>query len=408
MAKRRAAAGSGSLRKRANGTWEARYVVGVDPATGKSIRKSVYGKTQKEVREKLRAATAAIDEGTYFEPAKLTLAQWLEEWLATYTGDIKPLTLDAYQRQIRNNIVPYIGAIPLASLSAPQIQRLYNDLQEGSRKQPLAPKTIKNLHGVLHKALKQAVNIGYIRANPSDSVVVPRVIKSEIKPLEGDDVTAFMDAVQSDPYKLVYLIDLYTGMRQGEILGLSWDCVDFAKRKIVVRQQLQKQKKKGGQFYLAPLKNDKTRTVTVAASVMGFLAERRAEQAEQRLSAGSLWDPTGNVHTDDTCTQLCAAPNLVFTNALGGHLVAGTVYKHFKRLVASIGMDEARFHDLRHSFAVASLEMGDDVKTVQSNLGHATASFTLDVYGHVSEKMREDSADRMEAYIQSKVNSRKG
>ena len=119
MAKRRAAAGSGSLRKRANGTWEARYVVGVDPATGKSIRKSVYGKTQKEVREKLRAATAAIDEGTYFEPAKLTLAQWLEEWLATYTGDIKPLTLDAYQRQIRNNIVPYIGAIPLASLSAP-------------------------------------------------------------------------------------------------------------------------------------------------------------------------------------------------------------------------------------------------------------------------------------------------
>lgn len=399
MAKRKAAAGSGSLRQRPNGTWEARYQAGTDPATGKPIRRSVYGKTQKEVREKLRAATAAVDEGTYFEPKKLTLAQWLEEWLATYTRDLKPLTLDAYRRQARNNIIPYLGAVPLAALSAPQIQKLYNTLLEGGARKPLSPKTIRNLHGVLHKALKQAVLVDYIRSNPADAVVVPRVEKTEIKPLVGAQVSAFLEAIRGDDFELVYMIDLYTGMRQGEILGLTWDCVNAARRQITVKQQLQQSKEKGAAYYFAPLKNNRTRVITVAPTVMALLSERKAAQAQQMLVAGALWDATGQMHTDSKCTALCRDARLVFTDGLGRHLAINTVYKHFKRIVAGIGLDAARFHDLRHSFATASLENGDDIKTVQQALGHATASFTLDVYGHVSEQMQEDSAQRMEEYI---------
>lgn len=396
---KRAAAGSGNLRKRPNGTWEARYIVGVDSATGKSIRKSVYGKTQKEVREKLRAAVAAIDVGEYFEPSKMTVGQWLDEWLLTYTGDLKPLTLDSYRRHIENNIKPHIGGVRLSSLTAPIIQRLYNNLQSGADKAPLSAKTIKNLHGVLHKALKQAVMVGYIKTNPADAVTVPRVQKKEIQPLEGGSIVAFMDAVQNEKYRLVYLVDLYTGMRQGEILGLTWDCVDFQNNTIHIKRQLQKQKNAGGRFYFAPLKNGKSRSVKVAPAVMRYLCEQKVAQSQTRLIAGELWDNSGGVYTDDTCSELSTEPNLVFTNELGGHLVGGTVYKRFKAIARNIGIPTARFHDLRHSFAVASLENGDDIKTVQSNLGHATASFTLDVYGHVSERMAQDSADRMEAYI---------
>ena len=187
-------------------------------------------------------------------------------------------------------------------------------------------------------------------------------------------------------------------------IGLTWDCVDFKRNQITVKKQIQQSKEKGSPYYFAPLKNNKTRVLTVAPSVIAYLQEQRANQAEQRLAAGPLWDQTGQVYTDSSCTTLCKDCSLVFTNGLGRHLAINTVYKHFKRVVAKIGLDETRFHDLRHSFATASLENGDDIKTVQDALGHATASFTLDVYGHASERMRNDSANRMEAYIQKHSN----
>lgn len=399
MAKR-SAAGNGSLRHRPDGRWEARYIVGIDPGTGDYIRRSVYGKTQKEVREKLRAATTAVDEGTYFEPAKMTVGEWLDEWLALYTQDIKPLTYSSYEVHVRNNIKPYIGAIKLASLDAPTIQRMYNQLQKRTDgKKPLSPKSIKNLHGVLHKCLKQAVDIGYIRTNPSDACVLPKIVKAEVQPLESDQIPVLYQALQGERYRLVYLIDLFTGMRQGEILGLSWDCINFDTNQIYIKKQLQKQKKKDGKFYFAPLKNSKTRTITVAPSVMVYLKEQKSKQAQMRLLAGPLWNPTGEVYKDSSCKALCNDANLVFTHEDGKHLVAMTVYKHFKKVMKKLDIPDKRFHDLRHSFATASLECGDDIKTVQANLGHATASFTLDVYGHASERMKAESANRMEQYI---------
>ena len=151
--------------------------------------------------------------------------------------------------------------------------------------------------------------------------------------------------MQGNRYETLFILTLFTGMREGEVLGLTWDCIDSHKGIISVEKQMQ-----------------------------------------QKLLLGSDWqNPEG----------------LVFTNEFGTHLTKPTVYREYKRIVAAIGCPNARFHDLRHSYAVAAIRAGDDIKTVQGNLGHATAAFTLDVYGHVTDQMKRESADRMERFIRT-------
>ena len=382
------ARGAGSIRQRSDGRWEGRYSAGFDPGTGKQIQRSVYGKTQKEVRQKLNQIIVAIDNGSYTKPLKLTLGTWFQIWLEEYTGNVKPFTRKAYEDRARLHIIPALGAVKLTDLTPPMVQRFINGLsREEKGKKALAPKTVKNIHGVLHRALLQAVIVGYIRSNPADHCTLPRIIRPNIKPLDDEKISEFLKATSGTKYEAVFLIDLFTGLRQGEILGLTWDCVDFNNNTITVKHQLQREKVAGGRYYLTSLKNDKTRLIRVAPTVMDLLRKRKVEQELERLAAHDLWKED--------------IPNLVFENSTGGHLSHTTIRKHFKRIVAQIGMPEERFHDLRHSFAVASIQNGDDVKTVQENLGHHSAAFTLDVYGHVTNKMRNESAKRMEEYIKS-------
>ena len=208
--------------------------------------------------------------------------------------------------------------------------------------------------------------------------------KKELQPLDEAETKLFLDAVKGHPFELLYTFTLFTGLREGEALGLTWDRIDFMRGTILVSRQLQKEKKAGGAFLLVPLKNDKPRRITPAPWVMQLLRDRKLQQYEHKEKAGAAWSNP---------------MNLVFTNELGGNLIPQTVVRHFKEIVTAIGRPDARFHDLRHSYAVASLRSGDDIKTVQGNLGHATAAFTLDVYGHVTNQMQEASAVRMEAYI---------
>ena len=380
---RKNAQGAGTIRKRADGRWEARFTVGFDPGSGKQVQKSIYGKTQKEVREKLAQVTTELDEGTYMEPAKDTVEEWLDTWMETYVRySVKPYTVDAYKRNCDNYIKPALGKVRLSALTAPQIQRLYNSLLTEKR---LSPKTVKNIHGTFHRALGQAMKLGMIRSNPTDLCDLPKARRKEIHPMEEKDITAFLKAIDGCKYELLHRETLFTGMRQGEILGLTWDCVDFEHNTIYVNKQLQRTEKVGGKYVLVPTKSGRSRMITVAPSVMSLLKKQKSQQAQMQLLAGTDWENPWD---------------LVFTNDTGGHLVHMTVYKVFKEIVKSMGLEQARFHDLRHSYAVVSLESGDDIKTVQTNLGHATASFTLDVYGHVSQKMRQQSADRMEQFIQ--------
>ncbi len=398
MAKR-AAQGSGTIRKKTvtrSGKeytyWEARITVGRDPGTGKQIQRSFSGKTQKEVREKMQAAAVAINEGDYFEPSKMTLARWVEIWTAEYMGDKKYSTAKHYKAQCKAHIVPGLGAVKLANLTPPQIQTFYNGLQRGG----LAPKSVRNIHGILTKCLSTAVQVGYLRNNPASMVTLPKVERKEIHPLTDEQVKAFMQEAVGDEYEILMKVILLTGLRESEAIGLTWDCVDFKAGTIKVCKQLQKRPLKDGGFVFTPPKNGKSRTIKPAPFVMALLKQRRQEQDTQCLKAGMVW--AGWSSLDERKTAL------VFTTAAGTNLSPQTVYNHYKKLAVKIGAPDSRVHDLRHTYAVLSLQNGDDIKTVQGNLGHATAAFTLDVYGHVSERMKDDSATRMEGYIKGLAN----
>ena len=181
----------------------------------------------------------------------------------------------------------------------------------------------------------------------------------------------------------MFTVAIFTGMRQGELLGLSWENVDFKNGVIYVKQQLQC---KDGEYFFCTPKSGKGRTIAPALVVMDALHQQWRDQRMASMEAGEAWSNPNN---------------LVFTDPMGKNLVRRTVVKHFKSVAQRVGIPDARFHDLRHSFAVTSLQAGDDIKTVQANLGHATAAFTLDVYSHVSEKMRRDSATRMQLFYES-------
>lgn len=395
--KNKSASGMGNIRKKTrtvNGKtytyYEARYTEGFDPGTGRQIQRSISGKTQKEVAQKLKAALAALDSGTYIAPCKMTVGEWMDIWSKQYLGGVKESTVAAYNATIRTHIKPGIGAIRLDALDTHLVQSFYNGLREPTKdRDAVSPKTVKNVHGILHKALQQAVANGYIRFNPTNSCILPRVEKKELQPLDEAETKLFLDAVKGHRFELLFTFTLFSGLREGEALGLTWDRVDFMRGTILISKQLQKEKKAGGEFRLVSLKNDKPRRITPAPWVMQLLRDRKLQQYEHREKAGAAWSNP---------------MNLVFTNELGGNLIPQTVVRHFKEIVTSIGRPDARFHDLRHSYAVASLRSGDDIKTVQGNLGHATAAFTLDVYGHVTNQMQEASAVRMETYIKGILN----
>ena len=415
----RAAQGSGTIRKKTftqkgkeYTVWEGRVTTGRDPGTGRQIQRSFTGKTQKEVREKMQAALVEINDGTYFEPAKMTLARWLDIWTTDYMSDKKFLTQKHYKAQVAEHIKPALGAVKLSQLTPAQIQGFYNDLLKSGRtvpkrdekgkiikkdgkavteQVPLSAKSVRNIHGVLTKALSVAVTVGYLKANPADRTTLPKMQQREIHPLTDEQVKDFLRVADGDEYGTMLKVILFTGLREAEATGLTWDCIDFKAGTVKVCKQLQKRPLADGGATFAPLKNDKTRILRPAPFVMGLLKHRQKEQIEQRLRAGEAWEGWSNLAEQKTA--------LVFTTATGQNVQPQTLYNHYKKLAAQIGAPDSRVHDLRHTFAVLSLQNGDSVKVVQDNLGHATAAFTLDVYGHVSERMKEDSASRMEAYI---------
>lgn len=369
MAKRKAPNGSGTIIKRKDGRYEARVIVGVNPATGKAIRKSVYAKTQAECAKLQRALVAAVDNGTYAESSTMELSKWLETWLELYTSSITPGTLRSYRNAVQKHIIPALGGTKLCDLKPHMIQKFIRDLEKADK--PLSNKTIHNIHGTLHKALEEAVRVEYIPKNPADNTILPKVEKPKVEPLAGEEIDLFMQAIQDNPSEDVFFVALWTGMRLSELLGLQWSYVDFDKGTIRVDKQLSWKRKEVDERELAKTKNGKARTVTPPNAVMERLRRVKVKQMEAKLRAKGLWN-----------NEL----NLVFTDELGGSLPQTTVEHRFKRVCASIGLDR-HFHDLRHTFATEGLRLGIPVKTVSEELGHYSSAFTMDVYGHTTTQM---------------------
>lgn len=263
----------------------------------------------------------------------MTVGEWLDIWLETYLGGVRPYTVLNYTQHVNNHIKPALGKVRLDKLNTHTIQQFYNDLGTAHGDKPgLSPKTIKCIHGIFHKALQQAIAIGYLHSNPTTACELPKAERKDIKPLDDDAIRAFMEAIQGHRFEVLYLVTLFTGLRRGEVCGLTWDCVDLDRGTIFINKQLQQVPGHSGEFRLTPTKNGKGRMITPAAFVVDALKRHKVRQTEARLKAGPLWQEEG----------------LVFTDEVGHRLSPNTVYHNYKRLVASIGLPEARLHDLRH------------------------------------------------------------
>lgn len=393
--RKRRASGSGSLRQRPDGRWEGRATVGQDKATGKKVQKSVYGKTQTEARKKLSKIIAEVDEGNYLEPSRMPVEHWIKLWLEEYTFDKKYSTVKNYQAIFKAHIIPRLGSIPLGDLDRITIQRFYNTLyspRDGSK--GISAKTIRNVHGLLNKLLGQAVNDDLIRMNPCAGAVLPRKEKTVIKPLTDEQLKDLLEAADGDEdYGTLIKIIVLTGLRESEALGLTWDCIDFRRGTVLIEKQLLKKPLKDGGICFSSPKNGRARSIMPAPFVMDLFREQKARQDRYKKIAGNCWEDW-----KDAAKPKC---RLVFTTITGSYISPGTMRVHFKKIAEQIGCPEARVHDLRHTYAMLSLENGDDIKTVQGNLGHATAAFTLDVYGHVSDRMKKESSSRMEEFLRA-------
>lgn len=277
-----------------------------------------------------------------------------------------------------------MSKIKLSALNKIQVQHAFNRFSEGDK--PLSPKTIRDTHGILHRALEQAVELEIIAKNPSDNCKLPRVEKNEIQPMDKQQIGEFIQVIKESRFGSVFMFDLLTGLRMGEMLALSWDCVDFEKGMLHIRRQLHQVK---GGYVFGTLKNDKPRLVPIPDSVIEILKEQRAQQRLWQLAAGSFWE---------------SEEELVFTNEVGHHLAPNTVRAELRRVTKRMNMEGFRFHDLRHSYATLCLSEGVDIKTLQSNLGHHTPAFTMEQYGHCTDEMKQASANRLESFIRSVSN----
>ena len=374
MAKRRAP-GEGSIRKRSDGRWEGRYTAGRDPETGKVVYRNVLGKTQGEVREKLKRAIKENAQLDFSKAGQYTVGQWMDVWFENCAKiKVRPSSHQTYRGYIDHHIKPYIGDIQLNKLTSLDLQRLYKKLLSGGRverieaeKQPkgLSPKTVRNINQVISSALTCAREQKLIISNPADGCSLPKLEHREMKTLTADQLQAFLrEAKESGVYEMYY-IELATGLRRGELLGLKWEDIDLTTGVIHVRRQVARI---NGEIAEAPLKTKNSyRTLSIGADAVGILMQQK-EKADSEY---------------------------VFPSPTGGPISPDSVLHMLHRVLKRAGLPKVRFHDLRHTFATLALQNGVDVKTVSGMLGHYSAGFTLDTYAHVTTQVQRQAASTM-------------
>ena len=375
MAKRRAN-GEGSIRKRKDGRWEGRYTAGRDPVTGKAIYKNVLGKTQAEVKEKLKAAIEKSAVRTV-SMEHYTVGQWLDIWMENYAKlQVRASSYKTYQGFISNHIKPNLGDLPLDKLTAMDLQRLYKHLLENgiveciesrNKSKGLSIKTVRNINQMVSSALNCAIAQRLIPANPTKGCVLPKLERKEMKILPPESLGTFFEEARRSGVFELYYIDLATGLRRGELLGLKWSDIDLNKEIIHVRRQILRQ---NGEVVEAPLKTKNSyRNIVIGADTIEVL--KGMEQKDE----------------------------YVFPSPYGGPMSPDSVLHMLHRVLKRAGLERIRFHDLRHTFSVLALQNGVDVKTLSSMLGHYSAGFTLDTYAHVTTSMQKQAANAVGNFL---------
>ena len=377
MAKRRPS-GDGLVRKRADGRWEGRIVVG-HKENGNPIYRSVFAEKQSDLMPRLNELKMQYAGVELTEESSITLGEWLGRWLEEYKKPIlRPSTYSGYGKDIENHILPYLGAKKLTQLKTADIQKHYNRLLEAGRKNDigkgkgLANATVRGIHMVLREALDSAVREGLIPRNPADGTSPPKIHRKEKQVLTKDELETFMKLIENDEvwYDFFYT-EIITGMRQGEICGLRWEDFDEAKGTLRVSRSVDFVKK---ELVIGETKTDDgKRTIYLPDSLWRLLAERKK-------SAVSEW---------------------IFPNLLKPELPLdpAKAYRQFKKLLEIGELPDIRFHDLRHTFTSHAANSGIAPKTLSEIVGHSKASFTLDTYAHVTGDMQKNAANIVNNYI---------
>lgn len=371
----RRAHGTGmAARLRSDGRWETRITVGRD--NGRQVQRSFFSSLpgdqgRREVERKRDEALRQFEFGVILAGDRVTVERYLGDWLESMRIAVRPSTWTRYRQIVVNNIVPLIGNIPIAKLTPAAVERMLAAAQ-------VSPRTRHHMRAVLRSALQRAVKHGTLVRNAAALAAPPKVEQVEAVILTPEQVRVLLRQVSGDRWEAVYWVAVATGLRQGEILGLTWPDVDLEHGVLRVARQMHRRQ------LVEPKTRRSRRQVGIPPSVVAVLRAHRLRQEQQRRFV-----VRGDWGNDD---------ELVFTNSMGGPVHGPHVTRDFQRHLAAAGLPRMPFHATRHSAASLMLALGIDGKVRQAILGHSTAAMTAH-YTHVLSPSLREAADAMERVL---------
>lgn len=393
--------GEGTIRHRSDGRWSATVSLGWGVSRNggpRRRRKTFYGRTRDEVRRQLQVALSSIDNGRPPPVGRQTVGQFLDDWLPAVRDTIASSTYDGYEHLIRLHIKPGLGRIQLSKLTPQDVQAWMNAKRRQPRLSPhnanatlppLSARTIQYAHAVLRHALSIAVDWDLIPRNVASAAKPPRITRDPIEPLTPAQAVQLLSAAGEASDRLVnlYAVAIAEGLRQGELLGLKWQAVDWKAGQLRIVRSLQVVD--GKPTFIEPKTHRSRRAIQLSQTGIQALQAQRELQLRER-------DIAGNPLPHDVASDF---RDLVFTNSRGGPMDGTAVTKAFQRRLAKSGLPKQRFHDLRHATATFLLAQGVPMKVVSEKLGHAQIGITMNLYSHVTLAMQQEAADRMDQLL---------
>jgi len=366
----------GSIYKRPDGRWCAQVNLGY--VDGKRKRKYLYGDTRAEVAKQMTTILRDVQQGIPVATERLTVTAFLDRWLEDYVKpSVRPSTYADYETTARLHLKPVIGRIGLTRLTAQDVQKMMNEkIRAGV---PVA--TVRHTRLILSIALGRAMKWRLVAINAASLVEAPRTEQSESRPLTPEQTMKLLKSIRGDRLEALYTVAVAIGLRRGEALGLTWDCIDFDAATLTVRFQLQRIDKV--LVRVEPKTARSRRTVALPSVVVDALRRHKIRQLEERLLAGSRWQDTG----------------YVFTTTIGTPLDGRSVTRFFTDALTRAELPHVRFHDLRHGCATLLLTQGASLRAIMETLGHSQIAVTANIYAHVGETIKRETAAMMDAAL---------